>query len=170
MDIRLIAVPEFPPFEMHERITYDANYPTTLAHLHIYLDGINATSDISSAYMLWLSDHLLVGVSELLEGNDVTAKWFSDPWQLEMHPHVNSNRLLLTLNMLRRPTPINNVEVPLDQFIQEVIKLGKSWGKYLEQIYLDEIYHPEKGEQFRRFEKHLMSGELAWKRHRGEYS
>lgn len=163
MNIRLVATPEHPPLEMHERYTHKANYPTTLAFLHVYLDGTDVTADISSAYMLLLLDHLLAGIGRLLKGDDANAEWFSDPWTLRMHPLVTKDRLFLTLDLGHRPTPLKNVEISLDQFVQEVINLAKKWREYLEETYSDEIFHPEKGEQFRRFEQHLKNAELAWK-------
>lgn len=170
MNIRLDATPEHPPLEMHERYTHKANYPTTLAYLKIFLNDREVTSDVPSAYMLLLLNHLLVGVDKLLTGHDVIAKWFSDPWQLEIHPILSRNRLLLTLQLSEQWVAFKNVEVSLDRFVEEVLMLAKNWRRYLHEIYLDEIRHPEKGEQFRRFEQHLKSAEFAWKRYREMYS
>lgn len=164
MNIRLDVTPEHPPLDMHERYTHKANYPTTLAYLNIFLEDREVTSDVPSAYMLLLLHHLLTGVEKLLAGHDVIAKWFSDPWQLEMYPIKSIDRLRLTLHIPGHWVAFENVEVSLSQFIEEVLKVAKNWRKYLQETYSDEIYHLEKGEQFRRFEQHLKSAELAWQK------
>jgi hypothetical protein len=159
MDIRLRAIPEHPPIEVHERYEHKANYTTTLAYLHILIDGENVIPNVSSAYMMWLLDHLLAGVAKLLQGKDVEVPWVADPWQLDLHPMLKKNRVRLTFRM---PARIRDIEVPLEWFIQEAIGLGKSWRKYIVGIYPDEVFHPEKGRDFRLFEKHLQSAEEAW--------
>lgn len=160
--IKLDFSPEFDePLEIEERFTHKANYPTTLAYLHIYLDNQEVSQNVSSAYLLFLMDHLLAAIPMVLEGKEATAEWVSDPWQLDLVGLPATNQLQMTLRLSQRIPVLDRVKVPLDQFCQSVIELAYRWGEYLGESYPEEIHDSQKGKAYQRFTAHLNTAKAA---------
>ncbi|MEM7534728.1 MAG: hypothetical protein AAF639_21295 [Chloroflexota bacterium] len=154
-DITLEIVPESPPLEEHERSVISPNYPTVLGYVHIYLDGKNRTKKVPSAYVMFLIDHLLGKFEQLLQGEVVIAEWVSDPWQFELTPLVEQNRLKITLHVPNKWVALQNVDIPLSQFYAEVIHAAEQWKMYLAQHYGDEIENPDKNRDYQKYEQFI---------------
>ncbi len=152
--LKLDYSPE-PPLSSNEHSRLSENYPTELAYLHIYLDGNDAAIGLPPTYLLLLLDHLLAQFGDIMNGNRVMAEWFSDPWRLELKGRPSQNRILITLQVPNRWVAIQEACVPLDQFGKELLSLARNWGRYLEEIYPNEIADPDWGKQYRRFVAYL---------------
>lgn len=159
--VELDFTPEFPPLEPEERFSHKANYPTTLAYVHISLDQQLTSRNVSSAYLLLLLDGLLAGLVKLCAGQTATAEWFSDPWQIVMRSVPESNIAYITLQMPGKHVVIQDAAVPLDKWGDAVMELASKWSLYLTSIYPDEVEHPEKGKAFERFKGHVSNARTA---------
>lgn len=161
-DIRLDFTPE-PPLTEKERSRVSANYPTTLAYFHIYLNEHDATVSLPSGYMLWILGGLLSGFADLVSGQTTTATayWHSDPWCFDMRSNLAHNRVYITLHVPERWIAMRDVGIPLDRFGREVIRISQKWLKYLDSLYHEEIIDSKWGEQYRKFEGHLKRAQKA---------
>lgn len=166
-DIRLGFTSE-PPLEEEERYQQSANYPTTLAYLHIYLNGSDAATLVPSGYMLWILGSLLNGIAEILSQTSVstTANWYSDPWRLDLYSNLNKNKVYLTLHIPERRVVIQNVCVPLDKFGYELIRISKKWLQHLDSLYHEEITDPDLGRQYSQVENYLKKANQALQKYK----
>jgi hypothetical protein len=158
--VRFAFSPE-PPLTAAERFSHKANYPTTLAYFHIYLDGEAASQHLPSGYVLWILGGMLGGLPDVLAGGTATAQWFSDPWQFDLHGLPAQNQLVLTLHVPDLWVAIHAAHVPLDQFGREVLRVAHAWLHYLDGLYHDEMMDVQKGDQYRLFLSHLRKAEHA---------
>ncbi len=168
-DIRLDFTPE-PPLTEQERYHHRQNYPTTLAYLHVYLDGEDAAELLPSGYLLLILDGLLSGFADLATGQATTAaaQWLSDPWRFDLRGDPVHDRVYITLHVPGRWVAMRDVCVPLDQFGREVIRLAQRWEKYLDSIYHGEMTHPEWGKDYRLFQEHMKRAQQALRDYRSE--
>jgi hypothetical protein len=161
-DIRLDFTPE-APLEEKERSRVRANYPTTLAYLHIYLNGKDVTASLPSGYMLWILAGLLRGFTDLVSGQTTIAQanWYSDPWCFELRSNLKQNRVYITLHIPEQCIVMQDVGIPLDSFGHEIIRISQKWLKYLDRVYYEEIVDSKLGSEYRQFEKHLKNSQKA---------
>lgn len=154
-DIRLDFTPEAPPEEAG-RSSLVLHYPLELGFIHIYLDDVDAAELVPSARLYSLLSQLASGISNLVDSQDITADWESDPWRIDIRSEAKRNRVYITLH-----SPWNNwvamreVGVPLDRFAEEVLRVTKRWLEYLNSIYHDEIADADKGRSYRNMEQIL---------------
>lgn len=144
-----------PPLREQEKYKHKANYPTTLAKIHVLLNGKDAAQQVPSGHVHFILISLLHGVPLLLQGKSITADWVSDPWQFDVHGYPNRNRVAITLHVPEQWVAMSDVNVPLDQFGQEIIKLGQRWRKYLEQTYEAEVHRDGFNQQYINFVGYL---------------
>ena len=165
--IRLAFTPD-PPLPQTELSRTSANYPTELAKLHVYLDSVDATELLPSAYMLWLLGDLLRGLAELVtdQTTTVVAQWWSDPWRFDLRGDLVRNRVYITLQVPGRWVAMQDVNVPLDGFGKEVIRVGQEWRAYLDSIFHQELTHPELSGQIRRYDDWLERAQEAFGRYK----
>ncbi|HEX8599538.1 MAG TPA: hypothetical protein VF952_13605 [Chloroflexia bacterium] len=155
-DIRLDFTPEAPPEPEARRSSLVLHYPLELGFIHIYLDDVDAAEQAPSAPLYLLLSRLAAGISNLVDSQDITGDWESDPWQIDIRGEAKRNRVYITLQ-----SPPNNwiamreVEVPLDRFAEEVLQVTKRWLEYLNSIYHDEIADVDKGRFYRNMEQIL---------------
>jgi hypothetical protein len=158
--IKLDFTPD-PPLSEREMSKHRANYPTRLAKLHVYLDGADAGWPTPSSYLFFILNHLLDGMPTLIDGQVVTAPWFSDPWQFDIRGRPQHNGVLITLHVPERWVAIHNASVPLSQFGNEVIDLARRWMKYLEVTYPQELVNPDFNQQYLQFKQQLEKAKKA---------
>jgi hypothetical protein len=156
--VRLAFTPD-SPLALWERSSRSPNYHTTLANLHLYLDGEDAMQGVPSGYILWILGSLLDGLRDLVTGKVAKADWVSDPWQFSIRGDPSRNRAYISLQVPGRWVAMDNVGVPLDEFGRQVIRVSQRWVKYLDRIYHEEIAHPEWGEQYRLFDGYLSAAQ-----------
>ena len=151
------------PVPDEERSQYKANYPTSLAFLHIYLDGEDATRQIPSGYLLPILEGLLVGTAGIISGQLIAAMahWYSDPWQLELQGDLAHDRIILTLESPGRWVAMRDVELPLARFAWAVIAVAEQWAQYLEIHYHGELADPEKGKAYEQFLDRLRAAKAS---------
>lgn len=160
--IRLDFTPDGPPLTAEERSRTSANYPTSLAFLHIRLNGKDAAELLPSGYLLLILDHLLGKFSGLTGGQVITAEWFSDPWQFDLRGDPAHNRVYITLHVPGHWVAMQDVSVPLDNFGDELIRVAEKWEEYLLRHYQEEMLDPgEWGDQYRRFKRYLQDAHKA---------
>jgi hypothetical protein len=114
-EIVLSFVPEFPPLPEDERRSTE-NYPTTLAYLHVLLDGRNVSNRVSSAYILWLLDHLLHGIGDLVCGRSAVAGWVADPWRFDLESDPEPDQVEMILHFPPKRVAMKSCIVPLGKF------------------------------------------------------
>lgn len=161
-DIRLDFTPG-PPLTEEERYRHRQNYPTTLAYVHVYLNGEDAAELLPSGYLLWILDNLLSGFADIATGRALTesSSWGSDPWQFDLRGDPAQNRIFITLHVPERWVAMHDVAVPLDRFGAELLHLAHRWERYLLSLYLDEIMDPAWGEDYRLFQRHVERAQHA---------
>ncbi len=160
--VRLDFTPESPLAE-EERSKFSANYPTTLAFLHVYLDGQDAAELIPSGYLMGILNGLLDGFAVLATGQGAPSPvgWGSDPWQFGLRSDVSHNKVYITLHVPGRWVAMQDVSVPLDRFGQEVIRLAEKWERYLHRFYHKEMLDPKWGEHYRHFRHYIARAKEA---------
>jgi hypothetical protein len=164
-DIRLGFTPE-PLIPLEERSVQSPNYHVAMAYVHVYLNGKDAAESLPSTHFLWLLDHLLHGLGELIRGKDTKAEWTSDPWRFEFRSIPEQNQIFITLQAPGKWIAMQDVCVLLDQFGREVIRMTKQWQQYLKQHYADEIYDlGKKREPYRLFLQHLENAQNAMRQY-----
>ena len=123
----------------------------TLAYLCVYLDGKNVSNRVPSAYILWLLDHLLHGIGDLVCGRPAVAKWVADPWRFDLESDPEHDQVEITLHLPPKWVAMKNCIVPLGTFGRAVLRLAADLDEYLIEHYPDEVFDALKGEQYRRF-------------------
>ena len=158
------------PLAMAERSQYRANYPTAMAHLHLYLGEEDVTKLLPSGYLLWILIDLLKGLSDMLTNQAETAvsDWGSDPWQFDLRGDATRDVVEVTLHVPRSDWIVmDKVELPLGGFTSEVIRLAQEWSKWLNTHYYSEISDPEWGSTYRRFQDYLYQAQAALQKYEG---
>jgi hypothetical protein len=161
--VELRIAPDNVP-SAQERSQYSANYPTQPGFLHVYLDGQHASKHVPSGYMLWILAHLLGDFNKIVEGGEVTALWYSDPWQLDVRSIPVQNRAYLTLHIPECSVVMRGVSVPLRQFADQVIRISQPWLQFLRSHYPQEVEDPRLGIDFRRVQSYLTDAHSLLRR------
>ena len=160
--IRLGFVPD-PPLPKQEWSDRNANYPTRLSELHVYLDDEDAAKEIPSGYLQWILGALLRNLSILMQGGMVTVEWYSDPWRFDLSGEPNHDRVWITLHFPEHWVAMEDVDVPLSQFAQRLIELAHQWRDYLDSTFHEEMVDPKKGRDQVRFDEYLQQAEQAYR-------
>ncbi len=136
------------------------------AFLHIYVDGIDAAEGTISTYLFMTLDSIVDGLPGLLQGNNINIQWMGSALYLEIISHPESNQVILTLHLPTSDSAvIKELTVPLNNFAEEVIKVGERWLVYLDKHLHQETSSKRDGKYFRIAKENLEKAAQAL----GEY-